>query len=102
MRTAQPNAPAFQHQCDPDQPRERAPSSSSRLISRRSGCSGSTRPHSPSTHRTEYHWMVATTPSGEQVLAAPMTAANTNVCAMEIYVKLSADSYLPYHLSGGP
>jgi hypothetical protein len=50
---------------------------------------------------------VASTPSGEPVLAAPMTAVqqssyHTNICAMAVYVKVSADSYLPYGLSGGP
>ena len=50
---------------------------------------------------------VATTPSGLSVLASPLSVQDqashrTTVCAMAVYVKVQADSYLPYWLSGGP
>ena len=50
---------------------------------------------------------VARSPAGYNVLAAPMTPEqqatyHTDVCAMEVYVRLPANLYRQYVLSGGP
>ncbi|MGH7903197.1 MAG: hypothetical protein ACREPA_03585, partial [Candidatus Dormibacteraceae bacterium] len=50
---------------------------------------------------------ILTTPSGEPVLAAPLTGAERSqdgsaACAMVVYVRLGAGRYLPYSLSAVP
>jgi hypothetical protein len=50
---------------------------------------------------------VGTTPSGLPIVARVMSPNerakyHTDVCAMELWVKLGPDSYLLYGLSGGP
>jgi hypothetical protein len=59
-----------------------------------------------STHEGELT-EVARSPWGYMVMAAPMSPAqqssfDTKVCAMVLFIKVGADRYEPYWLSGGP